>query len=115
MMHSSPAFCQMMPNRRAEVDTKKAQLAQLAALQRAADAGASYTNAASLRLTEGLKARRFAQIFKYLAQARPLPSSLACFTRCSGSCVRSTASDYHHIPADILGNVRAYAHTSAPT
>jgi hypothetical protein len=52
------------------VDDKKARLAQLAELQRAADAGARFTNARSLRLTEGLKARRFAQIFKYLAQAR---------------------------------------------
>lgn len=88
--------------RRAEVDNKKAQLAQLAALQRAADAGASYTNAASLRLTEGLKARRFAQIFKYLAQARRPPQLLACFTSCSGSCVHSIASDNQQIPADFL-------------
>lgn len=67
------------------MNDKKARLARLAALQREADASASYTNTLSLRLTQGLKARRFAQIFKYLAQARPLPP-------CSGRRVRNV----HH-------------------
>ncbi len=112
MKRVSPAFCQRMLNCRAEVDNKKAQLAQLAALQRAADAGASYTNALSLRLTEGLKARRFAQIFKYLAQARPLLSSLLVSQAAAGHAstpLPATTSSYRRISCE------NYVHTSALT
>ncbi|KAK9832637.1 hypothetical protein WJX81_006000 [Elliptochloris bilobata] len=91
----------------AEVDDKKARLARLAAMQCAADASASYTNALSLRLTEGLKSRRFAQIFEYLAQDGQPDIDLL------GLVAADPAGLLAALDAEVLADVTAAAHIFA--